>query len=64
MLDSVIANIADRVTVMYHGSIVETGLVRQVLLSPKHDYTKKLLSAIPHPNPIGREKRKAQRLNK
>ena len=33
----VIANIADRVTVMYNGSIVETGLVRQVLLSPKHD---------------------------
>ena len=33
----VIANIADRVTVMYNGSIVETGNVRQVLSSPKHD---------------------------
>ena len=43
----VIANIADRVTVMYHGSIVETGLVRQVLLSPKHDYTKSLIAAVP-----------------
>ena len=42
----VIANIADRVTVMYHGSIVETGLVRQVLLSPKHDYTKSLIAAV------------------
>ena len=43
----VIANIADRVTVMYNGSIVETGIVRQVLLSPKHDYTKSLIAAVP-----------------
>ena len=43
----VIANIADRVTVMYNGSIVETGKVRQVLSSPKHDYTKSLIAAVP-----------------
>ena len=43
----VIANIADRVTVMYNGSVVETGKVRQVLLSPKHDYTKSLIAAVP-----------------
>ena len=43
----VIANIADRVTVMYNGSIVETGNVRQVLSSPKHDYTKSLIAAVP-----------------
>ena len=43
----VIANIADKVTVMYNGSIVETGKVRQVLLSPKHDYTKSLIAAVP-----------------
>ncbi len=43
----VIANIADRVTVMYNGSIVETGKVRQVLLNPKHDYTKSLIAAVP-----------------
>ena len=43
----VIANIADRVTVMYNGSIVETGKVRQVLSSPKHEYTKSLIAAVP-----------------
>ena len=43
----VIANIADRVTVMYNGSIVETGIVQQVLLGPKHDYTKSLIAAVP-----------------
>ncbi len=43
----VIANIADRVTVMYNGSIVETGNVRQVLSTPKHDYTKSLIASVP-----------------
>ena len=43
----VIANIANRVTVMYNGSIVETGKVEQVLLNPKHDYTKSLIAAVP-----------------
>ena len=43
----VIANIANRVTVMYNGSVVETGKVEQVLLNPKHDYTKSLIAAVP-----------------
>ena len=43
----VIANIADRVTVMFNGSVVETGKVQQVLLNPKHDYTKSLIAAVP-----------------
>jgi peptide/nickel transport system ATP-binding protein len=43
----VIANIADRVTVMYNGTIVETGKVRQVLSNPKHNYTKSLIAAVP-----------------
>ena len=46
----VIANIADRVTVMYNGSIVETGNVRQVLSSPKHDYANSLIAAVPRPD--------------
>ncbi|ALV44415.1 peptide ABC transporter ATP-binding protein [Arthrobacter alpinus] len=40
-------NIADRVVVMYQGQIVEEGPVEQVLLNPKHEYTKKLLSVVP-----------------
>ena len=43
----VIANIADRVVVMYDGSVVETGKVRQILMAPKHQYTKSLISAVP-----------------
>ena len=44
---SVIANIADRVAVMYDGSVVETGEVRQILMAPKHQYTKSLIAAVP-----------------
>jgi peptide/nickel transport system ATP-binding protein len=35
--------IADRVLVMYHGKLVEEGTVEQVLLDPRHDYTKLLI---------------------
>ncbi|GAA4868796.1 ABC transporter ATP-binding protein [Saccharopolyspora cebuensis] len=40
-------NIADRVAVMYRGEIVELGSVEQVLLDPRHDYTRTLLAAVP-----------------
>ena len=46
----VIANIADRVSVMYNGSIVETGKVRQILTKPTHKYTKSLIAAVPRGN--------------
>jgi peptide/nickel transport system ATP-binding protein len=39
-------NIADRVAVMYLGRIVEVGTVEEVLLAPKHPYTKALLSVV------------------
>jgi peptide/nickel transport system ATP-binding protein len=43
----VIAEMADRVAVMYKGRIVETGPVRQILREPAHDYTRSLLAAVP-----------------
>ena len=43
----VIAEIADRVAVMYNGQLVEEGEVKQVLQKPKHEYTKSLISAVP-----------------
>lgn len=43
----VVANIADRVAVMYGGKIVETGDVRDIFYSPAHEYTKALLDSIP-----------------
>ena len=43
----VVADIADRVAVMFRGTMVEVGGTRDVLTSPREDYTKKLLSAVP-----------------
>ncbi|MFF0838014.1 MULTISPECIES: dipeptide ABC transporter ATP-binding protein [unclassified Streptomyces] len=43
----VVADFADRVAVMYQGGIVETGAVEDVLLRPTHDYTRRLLAAVP-----------------
>lgn len=39
--------LCDEVAVMYLGSLVEVGKTRQVLHSPKHPYTRALLSAVP-----------------
>ncbi len=43
----VIAEIADRVIVMYKGKIVEQGLVKQIFTNPQHPYTKGLLACRP-----------------
>ena len=43
----VVADIADRVSVMYLGKIVETATVDDVFYAPKHPYTKALLNSIP-----------------
>ena len=43
----VVANMADRVAVMYAGKIVEYGKVEEIFFEPKHPYTWALLSSIP-----------------
>lgn len=43
----VVADIADRVLVMYQGEAVETGSVEQIFHAPQHPYTKALLAAVP-----------------
>ena len=43
----VVANMADRVAVMYAGKIVEYGTVDEIFFEPKHPYTWALLSSIP-----------------
>jgi oligopeptide transport system ATP-binding protein len=51
------AHLANRVAVMYLGTIVEIGPVTDVLGEPLHPYTIALMSAIPVPNPRSRHKR-------
>jgi peptide/nickel transport system ATP-binding protein len=44
---AVVRQVAERLYVLYHGEIVETGPTAQVLSEPKHAYTKELISSIP-----------------
>lgn len=43
----VVANICDRIAVMYAGKIIESGLTDDIFYNPKHEYTKGLLNSIP-----------------
>jgi len=43
----VIAEMADRVAVMFKGKLVEQGAVRDILRHPAHEYTRSLLAAVP-----------------
>ncbi len=43
----VVANIADRVAVMYAGEIIETGTTEEIFHTPVHPYTKALLNSLP-----------------
>ena len=59
---SVVKHISTEIAVMYLGEVVEYGNTEMVFSDPQHDYTKTLLESIPHPDPVGREKRKEERL--
>ena len=45
----VVSQLCDRVAVMYAGQVVETGPTRQVLESPAHPYTRRLIRCVPEP---------------
>ena len=45
---NVVANIADRIYVMYAGTMVEQGIKSDILARPRHPYTRGLLASLPH----------------
>ncbi len=51
---SVVKHLAHQVAVMYRGAIVEYGDSEGVFADPQHEYTRRLLSAIPQPDPARR----------
>jgi peptide/nickel transport system ATP-binding protein len=42
-----VAGICDRIAILHEGQIVETGTTEQVLLTPRHEYTQRLMAAMP-----------------
>src|SRR5690606_5648166 len=57
---AVVENISDRVAVMYLGQIVEMGTRDQVFSNPAHPYTRRLIEAVPMPDPTRRRERFAR----
>lgn len=49
---AVVRKMANRVCVMTHGTIVEAGGVAEVFDNPQHDYTRKLINAVPQGRPL------------
>jgi peptide/nickel transport system ATP-binding protein len=60
---AVVDMLADRIAVLYHGELVEEGSGAEVLGSPKHPYTQRLLASLPVPDPAEQaDRREALRL--
>jgi oligopeptide transport system ATP-binding protein len=60
---SMVKYISDRIGVLHLGYMVESGTKEEIFFHPLHPYTKSLLSAIPHPNPVVEKHRVALTYN-
>ena len=56
---SMVKYISDRIGVLHLGYMVETGTTEEIFSNPIHPYTKSLLSAVPHPNPVVEKQRRS-----
>ncbi|WP_245792845.1 ABC transporter ATP-binding protein [Boudabousia marimammalium] len=57
---AVVDEVSHSIFVLYKGRIVEQGVARDVLQNPQHGYTKRLLTALPVPDPIEQAKRREE----
>src|SRR5829696_630718 len=61
---SVIRRMSQRVAVLYRGRVMETGPAQTVCSTPRHPYTRKLLDAVPIPDPVAQAEHRARRLER
>ncbi|MFM7446003.1 MAG: oligopeptide/dipeptide ABC transporter ATP-binding protein, partial [Tabrizicola sp.] len=57
---AVVDNISDRIAVMYLGQIVEMGTRAQIFGNPQHPYTRRLIDAVPIPDPAQKRRSSAR----
>ena len=56
---AVVDMLADWVGVLYRGELVEEGIGNQIMGSPRHDYTRRLIASLPVPDPAEQARRRA-----
>lgn len=57
---AVVDSLASWIGVLYKGRLVEQGIGSQVMGSPRHDYTRRLIASLPVPDPDEQERRREQ----
>ena len=58
---AVVEMLSERIAVMRHGRLVEVGPTAEIVNNPQHEYTKRLLAAVPVPNPAEQKRRRELR---
>jgi peptide/nickel transport system ATP-binding protein len=61
---AVIRRVSHRVAVLYRGKVMETGPAKTVCSTPRHPYTRKLLDAVPIPDPVVQAEHRARRFER
>ncbi len=57
---AVVDMLAHRIGVLFHGELVEQGAGSQVLVAPRHDYTRRLIASLPVPDPVEQATRRTE----
>lgn len=57
----VVELLASRIAVLYHGKLVEVGPTEQIVHRPQHEYTQRLVAAVPVPDPVEQRRRREAR---
>jgi peptide/nickel transport system ATP-binding protein len=58
---AVVEHVADRIAVLRHGKLVETGTTAEILMTPQDPYTRRLIAAVPVPDPKEQAERRLRR---